>query len=69
MGSNDPVVTVQPISETKRKVSIQSDPVAESRSYENLGYNVGYDLYPRRKISQVMRPIKNYTIIVSYSYS
>lgn len=53
MGSADPgeAVTVQPTSETKRKVSIQSDPVAESR----LGYdNLGYDLHPRRKISQVI---------------
>lgn len=52
MGSADPgeAVTVQPTSETKRKVSIQSDPVAESR----IGYdNLGYDLHPRRKISQV----------------
>lgn len=53
MGSADPgeAVTVQPTTETKRKVSIQSDPVAESR----LGYdNLGYDLHPRRKISQVI---------------
>lgn len=52
MGSADPgeAVTVQPTTDTKRKVSIQSDPVAESR----LGYdNLGYDLHPRRKISQV----------------
>lgn len=52
MGSADPgeAVTVQPSAELKRKVSIQSDPVAESR----LGYdNLGYDLHPRRKISQV----------------
>lgn len=57
MGSADPgeaVTVVQPTSETKRKVSIQSDPVAESR----LGYdNLGYDLHPRRKISQVMKYI------------
>lgn len=53
MGSGDPgesPVTVQPTSETKRKVSIQSDPVSEAR----LGYdNFAYDLHPRRKISQV----------------
>lgn len=36
--------------EPKRRVSIANDPVAESR----LGYdNLGYDLHPRRKISQV----------------
>lgn len=54
MGSADPVeaVTVQPTSDTKqRKVSIQSDPVSESRlSYDNYGYE-----HPRRKISQVKR--------------
>lgn len=58
MGSADPgeAVTVQPTTETKRKVSIQSDPVAESR----LGYdNLGYDLHPRRKISQVINLILN----------
>lgn len=54
MGSGDAgeaAVTVQPTTDTKqRKVSIQSDPVSESRlSYDNYGY----DLHPRRKISQV----------------
>lgn len=42
--------TTEAAVEPKRRVSIANDPVAESR----LGYdNLGYDLYPRRKISQV----------------
>lgn len=46
----DAPITVQPSNEPKRRVSIASDPVSESRlAYDNLGY----DLYPRRKISQV----------------
>lgn len=53
----EPPITTQPVAETKRKVSMASDPVSESR----LGHdNLGYDLNPRRKISQV-------TIILSYN--
>lgn len=48
-GSGTSVVNVQPTSEVKRKVSIQSDRAAESRlSYDNLGYDF------QRKISQVI---------------
>lgn len=69
MGSADPVeaVTVQPTSDTKRKVSIQSDPVSESRlSYDNYGYEV----HPRRKISQnsdhaEMGPTRKKSILVN----
>lgn len=36
--------------EPKRRVSIASDPVSDARhAYDNLGY----DLHPRRKVSQV----------------
>ncbi|KAJ6649754.1 Sodium/hydrogen exchanger 9B2 [Pseudolycoriella hygida] len=73
MGSADPgeAVTVQPTSESKRKVSIQSDPVAEAR----LGYdNLGYDLHPRRKISQnsnsdhvEIGPVRKKSILVNSS--
>ncbi|XP_037024313.1 sodium/hydrogen exchanger 9B1-like isoform X3 [Bradysia coprophila] len=71
MGSADPVeaVTVQPTSDTKRKVSIQSDPVSEARlSYDNYGYEV----HPRRKISQnsdhaEMGPTRKKSILVNNS--
>lgn len=47
----EPPITIQPVGESKRKVSMASDPVSESR----LGHdNLGYDLNPRRKISQVI---------------
>lgn len=50
--SNDTVeqvVILQPISETKRKVSIQTEPTESRLNYDSLGY----DLHSRRKISQV----------------
>ncbi len=50
MGSIDPgerSITSQPISETKRKVSIQTDPVEPRLNHDSLGYDL------RRKISQV----------------
>lgn len=61
MGSRDSgelVVTVQPTSETKHRVSIQSDPLVESR----LGDNLAYDIHSRRKASQVMIYSQNYIV-------
>lgn len=47
---SDPIITLQPPADPKRRVSMASDPVSEQR----LGYdNLGYDLHPRRKVSQV----------------
>lgn len=55
MGSIDPTVSVQPIFETKRKVSIQTEPAESRLSYDSLGY----DLHTtRRKISQVINLLK-----------
>lgn len=54
MGSiepNDWTITVQPTSETRRKVSIQTEPVESRLNPDGLGY----DLYSRRKISQVVK--------------
>lgn len=55
----DQIIIVQPISETKRKVSIQAEPTESRLSYDSLGY----DLHPRRKISQVTR-LSNKGIII-----
>lgn len=58
MNSNDPgeqVVIVQPSSETKRKVSIQTEPTEPRLNYDSLGY----DLHSRRKISQVRKCKQN----------
>lgn len=59
---SEPPITIQPVAEQKRKVSMASDPVSESR----LGYdNLGYDLHSRRKISQVRAII---IFIINYAY-
>lgn len=53
---SEPTITLQPPAESKRRVSMASDPVSEPR----LGYdNLGYDLHPRRKISQVKLILNN----------
>lgn len=54
MGSIEPAVIVPQIIEPKRKVSIQTEPTESRLSYDSLGY----DLHPRRKISQVIDVLK-----------
>lgn len=58
---HDPVVTTQPMASPKpasRKVSIASDPVADSR-YDNLAY----EPCTKRKTSQVNKWLRNKLII------
>ncbi|KAJ6637937.1 Sodium/hydrogen exchanger 9B2 [Pseudolycoriella hygida] len=50
--SGERPISSQSMSETKRKVSIQAEPIEPRTSYDSLGV----DLYARRKVSQTSNP-------------